>query len=106
MRQTDPEATVAEVGYSFPGHRGRGERIAYTPQDLDAGLAILRRLCQTIARGAFLATDNPKTDCTWCDYADICGDTAASGRAAERKLQSGDDLLEPLSKLRGYDEQE
>jgi len=106
LRQTDPEAVVAEVGYFFPGHRGRGERVTYTPQGLDAGLAILRRLCRAIASGAFLATDKPETDCTWCDYADVCGDTEAIAGDAERKLQSGDKLLEPLSQLRGYDEQE
>jgi ATP-dependent helicase/nuclease subunit B len=106
LRQVDPKATVAEVGYFFPGLRGRGERVTYTPQDLDAGLAILQRLCQAIARGAFLATDDSETDCAWCDYVDICGDTGAVARDAERKLQSGDELLEPLSELRGYDGQE
>jgi len=106
LRQAEPEAAVAEVGYFFPGQRGRGERITYVPQDLDGGLAIVRRLCRAIARGAFLATDNAEDDCTWCDYAHVCGDTEATAQDAKRKLQSSDDLLTPLLELRGYDERE
>jgi ATP-dependent helicase/nuclease subunit B len=104
LRQLDPAATIAQVGYFFPGHRGRGERIAYAPQELDAGLGILQRLCSVVGRGTFLATDNCEHDCTYCDYRQVCGDLDGLSQTSRLKLQGDNQRLEPLQELRGYHE--
>jgi ATP-dependent helicase/nuclease subunit B len=84
-RKVDAKATVQSFGYFFPGLRGLGQRIAWAPQQLREGHAIIQRLGDTIARGAFLATDH-KDDCSFCDYQAVCGDVVAITQRSRAKL--------------------
>ena len=100
LRKLHPGSRVVEVGYFFPA-RG-GERKKYTAESLRGSAEIIEALCCTVARGAFLATDSPD-DCTYCDYAGICGDASGVAAASKRKLGcSSNQVLQPLASLRGY----
>jgi hypothetical protein len=60
------------------------------------------RLCQIVASGAFLATNNPEEDCGYCDYRLICHDLAATAAASQLKLDNGKNkALKPIRELRG-----
>lgn len=98
LRQAvDPAARVERFGYFFPGVTSWGRRIAWPATDLSAGPDVLRKLADVMGSGAYLPTWT-KTDCSWCDYIDVCGATQlqtitrssatqaeqAEGRDAER----------------------
>ncbi len=53
----------------------------------------------SIADGVFLATDDNKLDCGFCDYREICGDVEAIGAHSKRLLDADD--LPLLNNLRG-----
>jgi hypothetical protein len=74
-QQIDPAADLAKYGYFFPGAKSLGLRIAWPAAELEPGLAVLQRLAEVIASGAFLPTWNDKRDCHWCDYRSVCGET-------------------------------
>jgi hypothetical protein len=90
-RRVDPQAVVQSFGYFFPGQRGMGQRLEWAPQQLPKGSATLQRLCDTMAHGAFIATDN-KDDCKFCDYADVCGDVETVTQQSKGKL--GNEVVE------------
>jgi RecB family exonuclease len=75
---------VAQFGYFFPTEKGRGERIAFTPQQLSDAPRVLAELRGLIARGAFLATTDA-SDCTYCDFRSICRDVETVTAQSERK---------------------
>ncbi len=96
-----PEASVGLFGFFFPGVRERGLRMHWVPESLAAGSEILQRLSQIIRSGAFLATDNWKDDCGYCDYQSICGNVEAVAAASRRKLDNpSNTLLQPFLELR------
>jgi ATP-dependent helicase/nuclease subunit B len=95
-----PLAAVRSFGYFFPGGKGRGERIAWDAQRLEAGGAVLAELCRSLAAGAFAATTDADKDCRLCDYRAACGDLKAQAESSVRKVLSGEPLLEPLRTLR------
>jgi RecB family exonuclease len=98
-----PEATVDRFGYFFPTTREHGERIEWTAAELADGARVLGSLCQMLARGAFLFTDDPG-DVDYSDYKDAFGDVHAAAEASSRKLESqGNEPLRPFRRLRGYD---
>ena len=96
------DARVERFGYFFPGVRAHGERIAWTPEELAGGGNVLARLCAIAAGGCFLPT-NDATDCTYCDYAAICGDVEALAAASEAVLGDlGIEAVEPFRELRSH----
>jgi ATP-dependent helicase/nuclease subunit B len=95
------EASITCFGFFFTGLRQRGGRIEWESHELEAGGAILDNVCAIIRRGAFLATDDWKTDCTFCDYRGICGDVETVTAASRAKLANADNaLLQPFLVLR------
>jgi hypothetical protein len=101
-RKVNPKAVVKQAGYYFPTGRGQGERIVRTREQLaDAG-KVMGHLCQIVANGAFLATNDPEEDCGYCDYQLICHDLVATAAASQLKLKNGrNKTLEPIRELRG-----
>jgi ATP-dependent helicase/nuclease subunit B len=96
-----PEARVEFFGFFFPGVKAVGERLRWTPQELATGGEVLQNLCQLVADGVFVATNDYKQDCTYCDYLGICGDVVALSESVNRKLElSGNRMLEPFRVLR------
>ncbi len=98
-----PAASIARVGYYLPTHKGRGMRIAYTPDELADGKKVMGNLCKIVSSGAFLST-NKTDDCTFCDYVQICGDISGVTASAENKLlrlNGPSELLAPQRELRG-----
>ena len=94
-------ASVAHFGFFFPGARAAGHRVSWTTDELSAGMGVLERLCQAIGDGAFLATNDHETDCTYCDYQPICGDVEAVAADSRRKLENHHNhLLKPVRELR------
>jgi PD-(D/E)XK nuclease superfamily len=94
-------ARLDEFGFFFPSEKGGGERIEFTPGDLEEGAGVLGRLARIAANGAFLATTEHDKDCSFCDYRGICGDVAAVASASERKLATPSNaILEPYRELR------
>jgi ATP-dependent helicase/nuclease subunit B len=103
LTDTLPGARVEQVGYFFPGERGQGERIRYTPEQLAEGGAILQRLVRIAASGAFLATNNAKNDCGFCDYRGLCGDIEAVTAASDNKQSNATNtVLQPFLELRAH----
>jgi ATP-dependent helicase/nuclease subunit B len=101
-RKVNRKAVVTQTGYYFPTARGQGERIVRTCEELaDAGV-VMERLCQIVANGAFLATNDPKEDCGYCDYQRVCHDIEATAAASQLKLANGrNQALKPIRELRG-----
>ncbi len=95
-----PGAKVGEIGFFFPSEKGTGERIAFTPKQLDGGSEVLAQLARIAAGGAFLATTRSE-DCHFCDYNKICGDVVRLAGASQHKLSArANTILEPYRELR------
>ncbi|HUP00174.1 MAG TPA: PD-(D/E)XK nuclease family protein, partial [Gemmatimonadota bacterium] len=62
---------VAGMTYHFPSVRGQNQRIPYGVERLAEGERVLEALCDLIARGLFVASDEAD-DCKWCDHRKIC----------------------------------
>ena len=108
LNRKDRKATVRQAGYYFPTGRGQGERIFKTREELARARAVMQSLCQIVANGAFLATDDrpyandSKHDCDYCDYKLICHDLEATTAASRIKLANGrNHVLKPMRELRG-----
>ncbi|MFB3785751.1 MAG: PD-(D/E)XK nuclease family protein [bacterium] len=96
------KAKLVQFGYFFPNVKERGERRQWTPTELAPGGNVLFSLCELIATGAFLPTDDP-SDCAFCDYREICGDVNALAASSKQKLDNPlNDRLHPFRELRGY----
>ena len=94
-------ARVARFGYFFPSEKGGGERIELEPAELAGGIEVLDRLVRLASSGAFLATNDAKSDCNFCDYLGVCGNVTAVTCASDRKLAAaGNDILAPFAELR------
>ncbi|MGW8320538.1 MAG: PD-(D/E)XK nuclease family protein [Thermodesulfobacteriota bacterium] len=104
LRETvSPEATVDRFGYFFPTMREHGERVEWTAAELAEGGRVLGTLCEMLAKGVFLFTDDPG-DVSYSDYKDAFGDVHAAADAASRKLKNPkNEPLNPFRRLRGYD---
>ena len=96
--EIDATAEVKQFGFFFPGAKAVGERISWTPKQLSQGREVLQNLCQLIADGTFLATNNDN-DCKFCDYQPICGGSVEE--LAQLKLDNpANEVLEPIRQLR------
>lgn len=101
-RKVNRKAVVEQAGYYFPTGRGQGERIVRTREQLAGAREVLHRLCQIVANGAFLATNDPEEDCGYCDYQIVCHDLEATAAASQLKLDNGrNQALKPIRELRG-----
>ena len=101
-RKVNPKAVVKQAGYYFPTGRGQGERIVRTREQLASAGDVMQCLCQIVANGAFLATNDPDEDCGYCDYKLICHDLADTATASQLKLDNGrNQALKPMRELRG-----
>jgi ATP-dependent helicase/nuclease subunit B len=100
-RKVSRNAEVKYFGYFFPGVGARGVRIMrWRDQVAEAG-RIVERLCETVARGCFIATENYKEDCKFCDYRPVCMDVEAVADCAKLKLQNPENVnLRPIMELR------
>ncbi len=98
-----PDAEVERFGYFFPTTREHGERVDWTAQELAEGSRVLGRLCEMLARGAFLFTDDAG-DAGASDYREAFGNPEAAAEASRRKLENREnDSLGAFRRLRGYD---
>jgi hypothetical protein len=101
-RKVNRRAVVEQAGYYFPTGRGQGERIVRTREQLAGAGEVLHHLCQIVANGAFLATNDPEEDCGYCDYRMICHDLEATAATSQLKLDNGrNQALKPIRELRG-----
>jgi ATP-dependent helicase/nuclease subunit B len=101
-KRVSPTAEVSHFGYFFPGQGARGLRLVHWKHQLEHARDVIEKLCLIASTGAFLATDNAKDDCTYCDYNTICRDVEATAAAARRKLENpANEILEPVRQLRG-----
>jgi ATP-dependent helicase/DNAse subunit B len=104
LRRLDPAARVVSFGYFLPGVRGRGERAELTREQLSGGPSVVEHLAMTIARGAFLPTDDHRHTCDYCDFKAVCGDVEALTAAAAVKLDNEDtEELAHMREARNYD---
>lgn len=95
------QAEVSQFEYVFPGSGAQGLRLAYQQADLSEFPGILQKMCNVLAEGSFLPTDDCKSDCRYCDYGVVCGDVEASAAASAAKLKaSSDDALKHIKELR------
>ncbi len=98
---TGAAARVAAFRFLFPTAQTQGEGLILTRETLEEGSQVLAHLCDLAGAGCFTPTDNA-SDCKWCDYALVCGDTAAQALRVAEKLKGSDPGLDPMRKLRGY----
>jgi ATP-dependent helicase/nuclease subunit A len=87
-------AVVTQFAYLFPGVDTRGERVAWTAEQLAGVTEVVEKLCDIAAAGAFLPT-NDEADCTHCDFLAVCGNPASTARFASRKLTADDGRYGP-----------
>ena len=96
-----PGGMVDRFGYFFPSEKAGGERIEFTPEELEDGGRVLAKLAAIASGGAFLATNQHDKDCGFCDYTGICGDVAGVAGASDRKLRAASNtILKPYLELR------
>jgi hypothetical protein len=99
-----PQAAVDEFLFFFPAAAAHGRIVDYGRDIVGEGKAVIRRLCEVAARGAFLQTDDAK-DCQWCDWRAACQavrrDLEGAAAQSRRKLaNAGNRVLEPFVELR------
>ena len=100
-KKMSPGAKVSHFGYFFPGSGYRGIRIRRWPYQMTEATAIIERLCRIVASGSFLATNDSKEDCPFCDYLLVCGNTTALAAASTCKLKNiRNASLQPIRELR------
>jgi len=98
---------VSAFGYYFPSPKGAGREIKFSAESLTDGRAVIERLCRIIESGAFLATNDGKSDCKFCDYAGICCDAETASADAARKLGNPENAaLNAMRDLRGLNSEE
>ena len=96
-----PEAEAIDFNYFFPSQRVWGRRIGWTREELAEGLPTIDLLCQLIAKGTFLPSNDAK-DCEYCDYNRACGGRKDLATASQAKLNNAKNKeLVPLRTLRG-----
>jgi ATP-dependent helicase/nuclease subunit B len=95
-------AGVSHSGYFFPGRKGEGQRFRM-PLDLEKTRAILNRLMDLLAAGAFPHAADPD-DCAFCDFESVCGGITAASRRAKCKLATA--TLPALRAFREMHEEE
>lgn len=81
------DAEAIEFNYFFPSQKAWGRRIGWTREELAEGLPTIDLLCQLIAKGTFLPSDNPK-DCEYCDYNRACGGNKDLAAASQSKIDN------------------
>jgi len=100
-KKVSPGAEISHFGYFFPGSGHRGVRIRRWRSQMMGAAEVIDRLCKILASGCFLATNNAKEDCPFCDYLLICGDVDAVAGASARKLENlRNGCLQPIRELR------
>jgi ATP-dependent helicase/nuclease subunit B len=100
-KKVSPGAEISHFGYFFPGSGHRGVRIRRWRSQMMGAAEVIGRLCRILASGCFLATNNAKEDCPFCDYLLVCGDVDAVAAASARKLEnSSNGCLQPIRELR------
>jgi ATP-dependent helicase/DNAse subunit B len=62
---------VTKAGYIFPSLKGEGQRVLYEQVNRQPACEILENLCEILASGSFVMTNDPK-DCSYCDYTTVC----------------------------------
>ena len=96
----DFSARVDRFGYFCPSRRGKGERVAWTAEQLHEGYGIMEDLLKLLDHGAFTATTCEK-DCGYCDFGAICGDVKRLTQQAKAKTaNTSSAVLEPFRRLR------
>lgn len=95
------QAEVSYFGFFFPGLKAVGDRLQWTVKELQDGKQILEALCQVLSTGAFVGTNAPETDCTYCEYRPICEPLQMVALQTDLKLANpANKLLEPIRCLR------
>ena len=103
-RLADPECPVGggeveRFGYFFPTRAGKGRRLEWTAAQLAECTALVRRLAEIARQGIFMPTDDP-SDCTFCDFAAVCGDARRVTREAAGMLSGSQPLRDLFGELR------
>jgi len=99
-------AEATAFGFFFPGPRGHGQRMRWRRENLNQWSEVLKNLCDILASGAFIATDEDSSsgappDCKHCEHQAACGDLHETVAASSDKLRNLDNLvLEPFRRLR------
>ncbi|MFP4176203.1 MAG: PD-(D/E)XK nuclease family protein [Candidatus Brocadiia bacterium] len=98
--RVSPEARVRLFGYFFTSENGGGDRVRFTPQDLEGGMEIVQRLIRIAEEGAFCATTTTD-DCRYCDFQMICRDIEQVTERSTKKVENEENSqLEPFRLLR------
>ena len=98
------QAAVDEFLYFFPSAAVHGRIVEYGRDIVAGGKAVIARLVELAARGAFVHTDDAG-DCEHCDYRGACQavnpDLKAHCGQSARKLANRDNrAIEPFVELR------
>jgi len=92
---------VSHFGYFFPTTGSRGLRVVRRQDQTAAASRVMENLCELVSSGSFIATDDAKEDCTFCEYETICGDVEALSAASRAKIENlANRSLNPIRELR------
>ena len=98
LKNSGDGGKVAYGGYIFPTVKGEGQRFLRSQEDRQPFYEIIENLCQILATGAFVMTDD-SGDCRFCDYLIIC-----TQPNSKEKLADGANVdLEPFRRLKTYE---
>ncbi len=87
-------SSVTQFAYVFPGSHTHGERVTWAAHELAAVDTLVTKLCRIAGAGAFLPTNEP-SDCSYCDFLEVCGDPAKTSKLASRKLEGDEGTYGP-----------
>ncbi len=87
-KRIHPEARVSKFGYYFPTLKGRGIRIVTVEDATTKGFDIINGICRMMGRGCFPPTNNAKDDCSYCEYAEVCGDVETVAAQSLQKIKN------------------
>ena len=102
---------VVAMEYHFPSRTGENRIRRYESEELEGGDRLIATLLEGPLQGWFPATNDPKQDCRFCDYTELCGvkvgrwNQVEGGPFSEWTARNCNDHaeLEPLVRVRTWE---
>jgi ATP-dependent helicase/nuclease subunit B len=92
---------VRRSGYLFPTRKGEGRAVMIGEFDRDELRRLLADLLEVVRRGWFVPSPfDPDKGCEFCDYAEVCGETA---KTVKGKRELAPEIFELLDRIRSYE---
>jgi CRISPR/Cas system-associated exonuclease Cas4 (RecB family) len=96
----DASPRVMIAGYLFPSKKGEGRQVHREVSSRENLYSLLNTMYEIIENGTFVASHDD-SNCSYCDYAEVCSQDAAAKRA--KNLFEYAARLDPWRRLQNYE---